>query len=108
MTNLKNKVNEKITELKAKGVDTAEAEAFVATAGAKLNEAKDKIAEMNTLLASSIEKLTLEQKTELRKLAQETQTLLVESHRALRDAVKSLKDAVKAKMENEGDDDGNE
>ncbi|MBI2631309.1 hypothetical protein HYW73_03835 [Candidatus Nomurabacteria bacterium] len=101
MTALKEKINSKITALKAKGVDTTGAEAFVATAETKIDEAKAKIAEANALFGTSIEKLSEENKTTLRTLTKETQALIKEAHKALGDAVKSLKDAVKAKIKAE-------
>ena len=101
ITDLKNNVNEKIAELQAKGIAVVDAKAFVATAETKLAGAKSKIVEINALLVVSINELTLENKTKLRTLAQDTQNLIVEAHRALRDAVKSLKAALKVKMEAE-------
>jgi hypothetical protein len=98
---LKNKVNTQISNFEAKGVDTTSAKSFVATADTKLTEAKNKVVEINNLLATSINELTLENKTKLRTLTQETQTLIVASHNALKDAIKSLREAVKAKMEAE-------
>ena len=102
MTDLKTMISGRLTTLKARGVDTAKAEASLAIADTKLNDAKNKIAEIHTLLAASLKELNLENKTKLRKLAQEIQGLIVDAHRALRDAVKSLKDAVKVKMDKEG------
>jgi len=95
------KVEAKIAELETKGVVVTNAKNFLATSEAKLTAAENKIAEINAILTVSIEKLTLENKTKLRTLAQETQTLVVEAHKALRDAVKSLKDEVKIKLEAE-------
>src|SRR3989344_6361258 len=78
MNNLKERVNAQIEKLTAKGIDTEAAEGFVATAETKLGLAKEKIAEATTLLATSIDQLTAQNKTKLRTLAQETQTLLKE------------------------------
>src|SRR3989344_67609 len=95
------KVEAKIAELETKGVVVTNAKNFLATSEAKLTAAENKIAEINAILTVSIEKLTLENKTKIRTLAGETQTLVVEAHKALRDAVKSLKDEVKIKLEAE-------
>ena len=112
ISDLRTKVDAQITKLKAKGVDTAKAEEFSALAEDKLDEAKTKITDATTLLGTSIEKLTPDQKTKLRTLAQETQTLIKEAHSSLGDAVKSLKEAVKAKIKAEKpadtDNDGDE
>ena len=99
MNTLKDRVNDYIIKLEAKGVDVANAKNFVATAETKLNAAVVKITEANTLLSASIDELTSEDKTKLRTLAQETQTLIKEAHQALNDAIKSLKEALKAKIE---------
>lgn len=99
VSEMKDKVNGQIAKFEAKGVDTTSAKAFVATAETKLDEAKAKTAEANTLLSKSIDQITTEDKTKLKTLAQETQTLIKEAHKALQGAVKSLKDAVKIKRE---------
>jgi len=99
INNLKNKVDAYILTLEAKGLDTAEAKSFLATANAKLNDATAKIAEMNALLSASIDELSKENRTKLVTLAQDTQKLIREAHLALGDAVKSLKDAVRKKVE---------
>ena len=96
---VKEKINALIAKFELKGVVTVDAKAFVATAEIKLNDAKKKIVEINVLLAASINELTLENKTKLRTLAQETQTLIIEAHSALKEAVKSLKTEIKIKME---------
>ena len=64
-----------------------------------LNEAKTKIAEANALLSLSIDELSTENRTTLRTLAQDTQTLLKNAHQSLNDAIKSLRDALKMKVE---------
>ncbi|KKR43282.1 MAG: hypothetical protein UT78_C0005G0006 [Candidatus Nomurabacteria bacterium GW2011_GWF2_40_12] len=93
------KVEAKIAELEAKGVAVATAKDFLATSETKLTAAENKIVEINAVLAVSIDELTAENKTKLRTLAEETQTLVVEAHKALRDAIKSLKDEVRIKIE---------
>ena len=98
INNLRNKIDARILKLGAKGLDTAEAKGFLATADAKLGDTKAKIAEMNTLLSASIDELSKENKTKLVTLAQDTQKLIREAHLALGDAVKSLKDAAKKKV----------
>lgn len=99
ISDLKDRVNTQITKLEAKGINVTNAKVFVATAETKLTNAKNKIAEINALLALSINELTPENKTKLRTLAQETQTLIVEAHGALGDAIKSLKEEIKAMLE---------
>lgn len=101
MNSLKDRVNENIVKFEVKGVDVTDAKKFVATIETKLSEVKAKVVEANTLLSTSIEQLTKEQKTKLRTLAQEAQTLMKEAHQALNAAIKSLKDNMKEKMEME-------
>src|SRR3989338_1017964 len=84
------KTNTVIVKFKAKAVDTADAEGFLSAAKTKLDSAKAKIVEVNALLAASINELSLENKTKLRTLTQETQALLKTVHSTLKDAVKSL------------------
>lgn len=95
------KVEAKITELEAKDVSVTVAKDFLKISEEKLDVAEKKVIEINAVLASSIDELTQENKTKLRTLTQETQTLVVEAHKALRDAIKSLKDEVKAKIQAE-------
>lgn len=101
ITTLKDKINTHITKLEVKGVNVTDAKAFLATAQEKLDAADAKTAEINALLATSIDELSKENKTKLRTLAQETQALIKEAHGALKDAVKSLKGQVKIKVEGE-------
>lgn len=100
VNNLKERVNEHIAKLEAKGVDVTEAINFVAIAESKLGDAQVKIVEANNLLSLSIEKLTKENKTQLVTLMKDTQSLIKEAHRALIDAVKSLKESVKVEIIN--------
>lgn len=99
MSELKNKVSVQIIKLELKSINTADAKSFIATAETKLNEAKIKIIEVNTLLAGSINQLSTEEKVKLLTLTTDIQSLIKETHQALNDAVKSLKDAVKVKLE---------
>ncbi|MFA6257086.1 MAG: hypothetical protein WCT29_03120 [Candidatus Paceibacterota bacterium] len=112
MLGLKEKVDAVIARLEAKEVNTVKAKEFSTTAETKIKAAKEKVLETTTLLTTSLDQLTAENKTQLRTLAQETQTLLTDARLALRDAVKSLKDEVKAKIEAEkpaeADDDSND
>jgi hypothetical protein len=101
MTALKDKINEHIAKLEVKGVNVDDAKKFVATAQEKIDAADAKIAEMNALLATSIDQLNADNKTKFRTLAKETQALIKEAHTALKDAVKSLKGQVKVKVEEE-------
>lgn len=96
---LKDKINALITKFEAKEVNVTGAKVFVLTAELKLNNAKLKVIEVNTLLSVSAEKLSDEKKIKLQALAQEIQTLIKEAHRALNDATKSLRDAIKATRE---------
>lgn len=99
INNLKDKINTRIANLEAKGVVVEGAKNFIATVETKLNVIDTKIIEINTILSASINELTLENKTQLRTLAQDTQTLIKEAHQALNDAIKSLKDNLKVKLE---------
>ena len=104
--NLKERINNQIIKLKEKGINVTNAKNFLEIANTKLDGAEEKITEINKLLTASIDELTLENKTKLRTLAMETQTLLKDAHLALNDSIKSLKDEVKVKLEkgNEEDD----
>lgn len=108
MEALEERVNAAIVRLGEKGIDTEDAEAFMVTADEKLEEAKEKITELNELLAKSIDQLTAEDKTSLRTLAQETQALLRETHEAIKSAVKSLREEVQEAMGNQSDDEEDE
>lgn len=99
MNSLSDKLSALITKLSAKGINTTEAESYLGTAKAKIADVSNKIAQMNALLAKSAGELTAENKTTLRTLAQDTQTLIKEAHSALISGVKSLKDQVKATLE---------
>lgn len=93
----KERTNAHIVKVKALGVDTTSAETTLATVDLKLTEAKSKVAEMNTLLSTSVNEINKEQKDKLRTLTKETQTLIKDAHNSIKNAVKSLKDAIKAK-----------
>ena len=93
---LKDKVNTQIAKLDARGIDTQKAKDLVATADAKILEAKSKTAEASTLLASSTNELTKENKTKLVGLTQDIQTLINDAHGALNDATKYIKTLVVA------------
>ncbi|HEV7702523.1 MAG TPA: hypothetical protein VGO63_03740 [Candidatus Paceibacterota bacterium] len=101
ITGLKDRINTRISELEVKGVNVADAKAFMATAQAKLDAADEKTAEINAFLAVSIDQLSAENKAKLKTLAADTQTLLKEAHAALKDAIKSLKENVKIKLDAE-------
>ena len=96
ITKLRDRVNGKVVEFEAKGIDVGEAKTNVATADVKTEEAKAKIAEMNSLLGTSATELTKENKTKLNTLAKEAGTLLKDAYRELNMAVKTLKEAVSA------------
>lgn len=96
---LKNRINAQIAKLEVKGVNVTDAKNFMATAQTKLDAADAKMAEINALLAVSIDQLSADNKTKLRTLAQDTQTLLKDAHDAMKDAVKSLKKQVKIKID---------
>lgn len=101
INNLKERVNAQITKFEAKGVDVANAKSFATTAETKLIDAKNKIAEINTLLVASVNELSKTSKAKLKILTKDTQTLIVEVNKALKDATKSLKNATKSKIETE-------
>lgn len=96
---LKNKISAQIAEFETKGIVTTNAKIFVATAETKLTAVGDKIAEINALLAVSINELSSENKTKLRTLTKDTQTLVRDAHQALKNAIKSLREAIKMKIE---------
>lgn len=106
ITNLKVKVVAEIAKLEAKGVDVSSAKNSVATAETKLTAANEKIAEINTLLSASINELVKGDKTKLRTLGQDTETLIKDAHLALIDAIKSLKEGLKAKVDAENGNGG--
>ncbi|MFN4181215.1 MAG: hypothetical protein ACK4FA_00755 [Candidatus Paceibacteria bacterium] len=97
---LRDKVNTKIAELTAKGVDTTTAKTHVANADIKFEEAKKKIAEMNVIFAGSTNQLSEANKTKLQTLAKEAGTLLKDAYNELKLAVKSLKEAVQPNTQN--------
>ncbi len=99
ISDLDDKVKAQITKLGAKGVDVTNATSLEATVGLKLADIKVKITDATTLLSTSINELTPDQKTALKTLTKDIQTLLNDAHTALNSAVKSLKDATKTKME---------
>ncbi len=96
---LKVRVSAQITKLEGKGVDTIAAESLVATAETKLNAAKEKVIEINALLAASINEISAENKAKLKILRDETQVLIKDARNALQDAIKSLWEAVKVERE---------
>lgn len=99
MTGLKGRINTHISNLEVKGVNVDDAKKFMATAETKLDAADAKTAEINALLAVSIDELGADNKAKLKTLAGEIQTLIKDAHLAMISAVKSLKDSVKIKME---------
>ena len=106
ITNLKVKVVAEIAKLETKGVDVSSAQSSVATAETKLSAANGKIAEINALLSTSINELSKADKTKLRTLGEDTETLIKNAHLALIDAIGSLKDGVKVKMDAENENSG--
>ena len=105
LTELKDKVDATITKFEAKGLAVTDAQASVATFETKLTAAEAKLVEINTLLAGSTNQLSMDDKTKLRTLVKDTQTLIVEAHQALKDAVKSLRVAAGLKMEDKPETD---
>lgn len=99
MTGLQGRINTHISTLEVKGVNVEDAKKFMATAETKLDAADAKTAEINALLAVSINELEVNNKAKLKTLAGEVQTLIKDAHMAMISAVKSLKDSVKIKME---------
>ncbi len=95
---LEDRITSTIEKLSAKGIDTEEATDFVDDSNDKLSEAKSKITEVNTLLGTSVNELSAEDKAKLQTLKSEIQTLLQAAHESLKSAVTSLKAAVKAKI----------
>ncbi|MCX6752654.1 MAG: hypothetical protein NTZ87_04135 [Candidatus Nomurabacteria bacterium] len=94
---LKDKINVQIDRFSSKGMDTTDAKDFVATAETKLTDAKTKTGEAGVLLSASVSKLTADDKTKLKTLAEDIQTLIDDSHDALNNAIKSLKDTITVK-----------
>jgi len=88
------RVNAQISNLDAKGIYTTSAKASVAAADTNLADINTKIAAANTLLAKSASELTAEDKTNLKTLAGDIQTLAKSARQALSDAVKSLKASI--------------
>lgn len=96
VNSLKERINTQIAKFETKGLDVTEAKATVATVDTNLDNAKTKIAEINTILAASVDQLSPENKTKISTLTQEIQALLVESQKSLKSAVKSLRDSMKS------------
>ena len=103
MSNLKDRVKTQITKLITKGVNVTDAQNLVVIAETKLTAAKAKIADANALLANSTNELSKDQKTKLRTLAQEIQTLVKDIHQTLNAAIKSLKNQLKIEVWNDKD-----
>lgn len=99
INSLKDRVNTMIDNLAIKNVDTTNAKNSVQKVEALLIDIKAKIAGANTILVTSIDQLTTEQKTNLRTLNQDIQKLVKDAHASLVEAVKSLKDSLKIKLE---------
>ncbi|MBI2627368.1 hypothetical protein HYW72_00370 [Candidatus Nomurabacteria bacterium] len=95
VTDLKTRINEQISKLEAKAVDVTNAKSFIVTAETKLTAIGEKIVEVNALLAISIDVLTAENKTALKTLTKDIETLIKEAHKALNDGIKALKDATR-------------
>ncbi len=94
ITNLEVRVNAQISALDAKSVDTTSAKASIATVDTNLTAINTKIAEANTLLAKSTSEITADDKTTLKTLASDIQTLVKATKQTLSDAVRSLKASI--------------
>ncbi len=99
VTKLRDRINTKIAEVEASGKDVYTAKTHVATADIKFEEAKTKIAEMNSVFASSTTELSAENKTKLQTLAKEAGALLKDAYNELKLAVKSLKEVSESTTE---------
>ncbi|MFH1608735.1 MAG: hypothetical protein ABH951_01800 [Patescibacteria group bacterium] len=102
ITALTEKVNALIIKYETDGVDATEAKDLIAAADLKMTEAKSKIAEAADILSTSTNQLTTENKTALRTLKNEAQTLVKGAHLDLIKAIKSLKTVV---LNNQTEDD---
>jgi len=98
LSTLKDNINTKITKLEAQDLNTDTAKAEVAIADEKITEAKGKMADMSTLLSTSANELSKDDKTTLKQLAEDVQNLVKDAHLALNEAVSSLKDELQNKI----------
>jgi len=97
---LKYKVLTQVSKMEVKGMIIPNTTKDLSVlAEAKLSDAKIKIAEINTILASSTNTLTKENKAELNRLTQETQTLIREAHVILNDEIMELRKILKEKIQ---------
>lgn len=96
----KDKVATQVSKMEVKGIIIpASVKDLSILAEAKIADAKVKIAEISTVLSSSTNILTKENKTKITTLTTETQALLKEAQKALNDEVLMLRQALKNKME---------
>lgn len=105
MSNNKNKIALQIPKVKELGLDTTKVEADLTLVDAKIIEAKNKVGEMSTILTTSTNQITKEQKDKLRTLAKDTQTLIKDAHNLIRESAKDLKELVKTKRQSDDSSD---
>jgi chromosome segregation ATPase len=93
----KERVSEQISKVKTLGIDTSGAEEELAKIDPKLEEVKNKITEMNTLLAKSANQLTQADKANLKTLTKQAQDGIKQAHQYIKNSVRILKEIAKTK-----------
>jgi len=99
VTALKDKVSGVLAKNETNGLDVTIAKGFLATAETKITDAKVKTTEAYSLLSTSANQLSAENKVKLQTLAKETQDLILETQQALNDSIKSLKETLQTKID---------
>ena len=89
------KVEKQVSKMEGQGtVISDEIKGLSVTAESKLNDARAKVVEINTLLAKSINQLSKEDKTKLQTLTKDTQGLIKDAQKALNDEVFGLRKLI--------------
>jgi|GEM_PF-4515492 len=96
------RLDEILAKFEAEGEDVGEAEALLQSSKQKLDDAKDKVAEIQALIPDGCESITAEIWAEIKVKAREAKDLLKESHGYLVDAIKVLK-GLKGESEEESE-----
>lgn len=101
ITNSQTRVSSVIEKLKAKGLDTAQAEVYLSDSKQKLSDAKTKLAEIRALVPDTDEKVTVDVWEKIKQGSNDVKNLIKESHQSLVEAIKVLKGLAPEKPEAE-------
>jgi|GEM_PF-2371819 len=93
---LKIKVENQVTKIESQGTTiTDDIKGLSVTAESKLNDARAKVVEINTILAKSTNQLSKDDKTKLTTLTNDTQTLIKDAQGTLNNEVVAIKKLLK-------------